>query len=149
MTKEKNWKRVYTRHEKLHRAAQLGLEYPLVRNQKAIEDSLTNVLFVCSRNRWRSPTAERIYRGKAGLNVRSAGTSKAAVHALTADDVAWADVIIVMEDKHKSRMAAAFPDGIRYKDVHVLGIPDDYHFMQPELIEELTQAIDPILFPKP
>ena len=112
MTKENNCKRVYTRHEKLHRAAQLGLEYPLVRNQKALEDSMTNVLFVCSRNRWRSPTAERIYRGKAELNVRSAGTSKAAVHPLTAEDVTWADVIILMEDKHKSRMAAAFPDAI-------------------------------------
>ena len=147
MAKEKNWKLVSTRHEKLHRAVQLGLEYPVVRNQRSVDASMTNVLFVCSRNRWRSPTAERIYRGKAGLNVRSAGTSKAAVHPLTADDVAWADVIILMEDKHKSRMAAAFPDGIRYKDIHVLGIPDDYRFMQPELVEELTQTIDPILFP--
>jgi predicted protein tyrosine phosphatase len=66
---------------------------------------------------------------------------------LNAADVAWADVILLMEDKHKSRMTAAFPDGVKHKDIHVLGIPDEYRFMQPELIDELTKAIDPILFP--
>lgn len=106
---------------------------------------MTNVLFVCSRNRWRSPTAERIYRRRAGLSVRSAGTSNAAAHQLSADDVAWAEVIILMEDKHKRRMVAAFPDAIRHKEIHVLGIPDEYRFMQPELVEELRRAIDPIL----
>jgi predicted protein tyrosine phosphatase len=145
--KEKAWKQVSMRHEKLHRAAQLGLEYPIIRNQERIDESTTNVLFVCSRNRWRSPTAERIYRRRAGLRVRSAGTSRTAVHPLSAADVAWADVIILMEDKHRSRMTAAFPDAVRHKDIHVLGIPDDYGFMDPDLIDELTAAIDPILFP--
>jgi len=110
-------------------------------------DGVTRVLFICSRNRWRSPTAERIYRGKAGLEVRSAGTSRSAVHPVTVADVTWADVIMLMEDKHKRRLAADFPDAVRFKDLHVLDIPDDYRFMQPELVEELTLTIDPILFP--
>ena len=147
MKREKNWKRLYTRQDKLHRAMQLGLEYLIARNAKRVADGVTRVLFICSRNRWRSPTAERIYRGKAGLEVRSAGTSRAAVHPVTVADVAWADVIVMMEDKHKRRLTADFPDAVRYKDLHVLAIPDDYRFMQPELIDELTSAIDPILFP--
>ena len=147
MKHETSWKRRYTRQDKLHRATQLGLEYPIAINQQRIADGITHVLFICSRNRWRSPTAERIYRGKAGIEVRSAGTSRSAVHPMTAADVAWADVILLMEDKHKRRLTADFPDAVRFKDLHVLDIPDDYRFMQPELIEELTRAIDPILFP--
>lgn len=112
---------------------------------RADEDGL-RVLFVCSRNRWRSPTAERIYRGRAGIAVRSAGTSPNAAHPVSADDVAWSTVIIVMEGKHRDRLRARFPDALRGRAVHVLGIPDEYRYMQPELVEELTALVDPLLF---
>ncbi len=59
-----------------------------------------NVLFVCSRNQWRSPTAEKLWRNHPGLRVRSAGTSPNARRHVSASDLHWADAIVVMEGKH-------------------------------------------------
>ena len=104
-----------------------------------------NVLFVCSMNKWRSPTAEEIYKSRPLVNARSAGVSSKARRRVSLKDLKWADVVITMERKHKQRLQADFPEAMRYKEIHVLEIEDLYRFMDPELIEELTQAIDPIL----
>ncbi|MEM9520798.1 MAG: phosphotyrosine protein phosphatase [Actinomycetota bacterium] len=103
------------------------------------------ILFVCSRNQWRSPTAERIYAREPGLAVRSGGTSPKARCRVSEADVRWADAIFVMERKHRDRLAATFPRAMQYKVVHVLGIPDEYQFMDPELIELLEQVVTPLL----
>lgn len=63
-----------------------------------------NILFVCSRNQWRSPTAETIYRNDSRLNVRSAGTNASARKTISQTDINWADTILVMENKHKKRI---------------------------------------------
>jgi predicted protein tyrosine phosphatase len=145
--KEKNWKKVYTRSEKQHRAKQLGHEYPIVMDEKLKKEVIRNVLFICSMNKWRSPTAESIYRSHQLLSVRSAGTSSNARKSVTSSDLKWADVVIVMEDKRKKRLMSNYPGELRYKDVFVLGIPDDYKYMDPELIDEITSSVDSILFP--
>ncbi len=67
-----------------------------------------NVLFVCSRNKWRSPTAEQIWRKHHEIAARSAGTSPNARHKVSVEDIRWASAILVMEEKHKSRLAAEF-----------------------------------------
>lgn len=108
-------------------------------------DSL-RVLFICSKNQWRSPTAEQIYRQEPSLNVRSAGTASSARHRVTYQDINWADIIIVMEDKHLRRLRADFPHDMTRKSCHVLHIPDNYRYMDPDLIRELQEAIDPLLF---
>lgn len=104
-----------------------------------------HVLFVCSRNQWRSPTAEHVWKNHPGLLARSAGLSKAARRRLTVADLRWADLILVMEEKHKSRIRAEYRDEIRHKRMHVLDIPDDYTFMQPELIEVLQLKVEPLI----
>jgi predicted protein tyrosine phosphatase len=93
------------------------------------------VLFVCSRNQWRSPTAEQVFRRHPSLNVRSAGTSRNAKKRVSCELLQWADVICVMEQKHKNRLEAEYGRIIAYKPLHVLDIPDDYLFMEPRLIE--------------
>ncbi len=145
--REKNWKQMYKRSEKAHRAQQLGFEYPVVPESRMTKNEALNVLFICSKNQWRSPTAEDIYRKRPLISVRSAGTARSAKRQITSADLKWADVILVMEDKHKKRLMSDFPGEMRYKEIHVLGIPDDYQYMDPELIEVLTTSIDPILFP--
>jgi predicted protein tyrosine phosphatase len=105
----------------------------------------TKVLFVCSRNKWRSPTAERIFARDPDLAVRSAGTSRNAQRSISERDIRWADVIFVMERKHKDRLAASFPRAMQFKIVHVLEILDDYQLMDPELIDLLEQAVTPLL----
>ena len=95
-----------------------------------------HVLFLCSRNQWRSPTGEAVFR-RLGIDARSAGTSAKARHAVTAADVTWADVIYAMEPKHKRRLRAMFPRATQYKRIVVLDIPDEYRFMDPELVAML------------
>jgi len=104
-----------------------------------------NVLFVCSRNQWRSPTAEQVFQRHPALAVRSAGTSASARRQVNAADLAWADVVLVMEGKHKSRLLAEYPRALLGKPVHVLDIPDDYRFMDAELVELLQTAVPPLL----
>lgn len=108
-------------------------------------ETMVNVLFVCSRNQWRSPTAERVWRHEPGVSVRSAGTSPRAKRTLTLSDVRWADLIFVMEEKHKSRMRAEFRQEMTHKLIHVLDIPDDYQFMDPELVELVREKCEPVI----
>ncbi len=149
--REKNWKHLYLRSEKLARAKQLGIEYPRVpeaelpRRADSTEDGVLNVLFICSRNQWRSPTAEQVWRSHPRLSVRSAGTSPNARRHVSVQDVAWADVILVMEEKHKSRLLAEYGRLLEHKPLHVLDIPDEYKYMDPSLVEELRGSVGSIL----
>ena len=150
--REKNWKHLYLRSAKLARSKQLGIEYPRVTEAQLAQESgdvppsnRTNVLFVCSRNQWRSPTAEQVWRRHPALAVRSGGTSPNAKHRVSVGDVQWAQVIFVMEEKHKSRLLAELGRVIENKPIHVLDIPDEYKRMDPELVELLRQSVGAIL----
>lgn len=105
----------------------------------------TNVLFICSRNQWRSPTAEQIWRKHPALSVRSAGTSPNARHPVSVNDLAWAELIFVMEEKHKSRLLAEYRRLVEDKPIHVLDIPDEYRYMDAELVELLRESVAVVL----
>lgn len=143
--RDKKWRHVYTRSNKLQRAKQLGFEYPRLSESEMLDQESVHVLFVCSMNQWRSPTAQKIYAVKPLVNARSCGTNMGARRRVSPSDLKWADVILVMEEKHKQRLLAEFPGEMRFKEVHVLDIPDNYEFMDPELIDEIVAAVDPIL----
>jgi predicted protein tyrosine phosphatase len=105
-----------------------------------------NILFVCSRNQWRSPTGEQVWRKDARVNVRSGGTSPSARHTVSTDDIQWADVIFVMEDKHRSRLKAEFGRLLEHRAMYVLDIPDEYKYMDSELVDMLQTSVESILF---
>lgn len=107
--------------------------------------SKTNLLFICSRNQWRSPTAEEIWRTQIGFNARSAGTSPKAKKTVSSADINWADMIFVMEKKHKNRLMAAFSRMLDHKVIHVLDIPDEYQYMDRDLIDELVARVTPFI----
>lgn len=92
------------------------------------------VLFVCSRNRWRSPTAEQIFADRPGVETASAGTASDAETPLTVESVAWADLIVVMEPVHRTRLIARFGRNLANKRVVCLDISDVHAFMAPALI---------------
>lgn len=94
-------------------------------------------LFLCSQNRLRSPTAEQIFADRDGIEVCSAGTNHDADNPLTGELVEWADTIFVMERAHRSKLQKRFRAQLNGKRVVVLGIPDDYCFMDPALIRLL------------
>ncbi len=103
------------------------------------------LLFVCSRNKWRSLTAETIYKKKFGLEVKSAGTEVSARIKLNSKLIEWADLIFVMEKKHKQRMQENFAMETEGKKIIILDIPDEYQYMDEELIEELKSKVDSYL----
>ena len=106
---------------------------------------MTRVLFICSQNRLRSPTAEQVFADRPGLECSSAGTNHDAENPLTAELVEWAEVIFVMEQQHKRKLSSKFQQQLRGTRVVCLGIPDDYEFMQPELVELLHRKVEPHL----
>lgn len=98
---------------------------------------MKTILFVCSQNRLRSPTAEQVFAGYPGLEVSSAGTNHDADNPLTAELVSWADIIVVMEKQHRAKLQRRFRGALRGQRVICLDIPDEYAFMQSELVELL------------
>ena len=98
---------------------------------------MRRALFVCSRNRLRSPTAEAVFAAWEGVETDSAGLDHDAVVQLSAEQVAWADIIFVMEPSHRRRLSQKFRRWLDGKRVICLDIPDDYEYMQPELVRLL------------
>ena len=95
------------------------------------------VLFVCSQNKLRSPTAEQVFSWREDLEVDSAGTNHDAENPLTAELVRWADLIFVMEKAYRSKLQRRFREALAGTRVICLDIPDDYAFLQPELVSLL------------
>ena len=104
-----------------------------------------NLLFVCSRNQWRSPTAEAIYKNIDGIFVKSAGTEPSARIKINMKRLMWADIVFVMEKRHKQRLNENFRDIIAEKELVVLDIPDEYQFMDEELIDLIKTSVSPYL----
>ncbi|UTA69495.1 low molecular weight protein tyrosine phosphatase family protein [Emticicia sp. 21SJ11W-3] len=104
-----------------------------------------NLLFVCSRNQWRSPTAEAIFKNYAGHQAKSAGTEPSARIKINEKLILWADIIFVMEKKHRIRIQEKFPYIANGKPMIVLDIPDEYQFMDEDLVLSLKTAVLPYL----
>jgi lipopolysaccharide/colanic/teichoic acid biosynthesis glycosyltransferase/predicted protein tyrosine phosphatase len=112
-----------------------------------------NVLFVCTENRVRSPLAEALFRelqGAAGAHqARSAGTGPRAPRRLTTRDLAWADLVAVMETEH---LAVIRQDWPRHAGkVVVLGVSDAFApgerglraVLEPKVRELLARCPEP------
>jgi predicted protein tyrosine phosphatase len=102
---------------------------------------IQKLLFVCSRNEIRSLTAEKLFAGSAQYQARSAGTQPGARIVVTDGHIGWADLIFCMEKSHLDRLRLKFPEALEGKTVICLRVPDDYEFMQPELIDELRSKL--------
>ncbi|BDS04993.1 phosphotyrosine protein phosphatase [Oceaniferula spumae] len=106
---------------------------------------LLNVLFVCAKNQWRSPTAAAVFRNDARLNVQSAGLSRQSPCEISAKLLHWADVVMVMEHEHASRIRDRFRNSVDLPDIVSLEIPDDYPFMDATLITLIQSAVEEVL----
>lgn len=104
-------------------------------------DYPTKLLFICSRNKIRSLTAERLLAGVPGYRAASAGTQPGARVVVTAGQLRWADVIFCMEKAHLQKLRERFPDDLAGRRVVTLHIPDEYQFMAEDLIEELRAKL--------
>lgn len=102
---------------------------------------MINILFICSENRLRSPTAEAVFSDYPNVNAISAGTNKDSETPVSGDLIEWADVILVMEKIHKTKVSRAFPDLLKDKKLAVLSIQDNYQFMDTELVRILKNKV--------
>ncbi|MDO9489096.1 MAG: low molecular weight protein tyrosine phosphatase family protein [Sphingomonadaceae bacterium] len=102
---------------------------------------MKNVLFLCSQNRLRSPTAEQVFASYQGIEVTSAGLNNDAEVPATADLVAWADIIFVMERAHRNKLQKRFKAELKSARVICLDIPDDYEFMDEALVQLLKARV--------
>jgi predicted protein tyrosine phosphatase len=101
---------------------------------------MKNVLFVCSQNRLRSPTAEQVFASHPGVEVASAGTNNDAETPLTSELVQWADIIFVMERAHRNKLQKKFKKDLKAR-VICLDIPDEYEFMEETLVNLLKTKV--------
>ncbi len=99
------------------------------------------LLFVCSRNQWRSPTAAALFKDDTLYVAKSAGTSDSARVKITAGMINWADRVFVMEKRHLAIIQRKYPSEIAEKSIVVLDIADDYEYMDVELVEMLQSRL--------
>lgn len=99
------------------------------------------MLFLCSRNKRRSLTAEKIFDNRGGNRAYSAGTEPGARVKVTPGMLSCADMIFCMEKKHLRYIRDKYPDIISEKRVIVLNIPDDFEFMDDELVDLLESGV--------
>lgn len=110
-----------------------------------VREQKLRALFVCSKNQWRSPTAEMLWRKSPDVDVRSRGLSSKARRTLRPEDLEWADLVFVMTHEQRDRLVHKHRSSIRARDIVVLEIPDEYQYMDPELVDLLVARAGPAI----
>ncbi len=105
----------------------------------------SRLLFVCGKNQLRSPTAETVFCEYESLKVDSAGVDRDAETPLGIEAIQWADIIFVMEKTHLRKLRTKFQAELHNKRIICLDIPDNYEYMQPELVALLNKKVLPLL----
>jgi len=106
---------------------------------------MKKLLFVCSENRLRSPTAEAVFSEYEGVEAIGAGTNSDAETPVSGDLIEWADIIFVMEKSHRNKVSKKYKGLLKNKRLVVLDIPDIYECMQPELIQLLKTKVSRLI----
>ena len=102
---------------------------------------MIHALFICTQNRLRSPTAEQVFSSWANVETDSAGLGNDADVRLSVEQVEWATLIFVMEKAHRNKLSKQFKAHLNGKRVICLDIPDDYNYMQLELVRLLEAKV--------
>ena len=100
------------------------------------------ILFVCSGNIDRSPTAENIYSDRCDLEVKSAGVADYAQIPVSAELIQWADIILCMEEKHAQKIKKKYPGIAGNKIIDSLDVPDKYEYMNKNLVNMIREKTD-------
>lgn len=101
-----------------------------------------NLLFICTYNRWRSLTAEKMFANRQDVTVKSAGIASTARVKVSSKIIKWADLIFVMEPRHRDYLFDNFTDIVEEKQIICLDIPSGYRYNDPELKELIKTGIE-------
>ncbi|PCJ20734.1 MAG: phosphotyrosine protein phosphatase [Candidatus Cloacimonadota bacterium] len=102
---------------------------------------MKNLLFICSENKLRSLTAETYFSNFKAISVIGAGTNKDANTTISGDLIEWADIVFVMEKSHRNKVNKKFKELFKLKRMIVLDIPDNYDYMDRDLINLLDRSV--------
>ena len=102
------------------------------------------LLIVCGRNKRRSRTAEYIFKNDDRFQIRSAGLSAVSDVQINEKLINWADIIFVMDDGQRNRIQSQYRE-LDLPGIHTLDIPDDYEYLNEDLVEMLTTRINDII----
>lgn len=102
---------------------------------------MKHVLFICSQNRLRSPTAERVFSDRPGFEVASAGLDSEAETPVSPELLEWSDIIFVMEKAHRNKLSSKFKRYLNNKRVICLDIPDEFEYMDAGLVRLLEAKV--------
>ncbi|WP_405207116.1 phosphotyrosine protein phosphatase [Aquimarina sp. LLG6339-5] len=111
---------------------------------------MRKILFVCSANKQRSKTASDYFSEKlTAFEFDSAGTNhkicnKEGTQPLTFELMKWADLVIVMEERHRKLIVENGGSEFGSK-IRILSIPDRFKYYQKELIDLLEQKAKPLI----
>ncbi|GMQ30951.1 protein-tyrosine-phosphatase [Algoriphagus confluentis] len=100
-----------------------------------------NLLIICGKNKRRSRTGEFIFKNDPRFHVRSAGVSPKSDRKISEADLNWADLVLVMESEHRAKIRDLYRN-LDLPVIEVLHIPDEYAFMDEELVDLLTERIN-------
>ncbi len=100
-----------------------------------------NLLFVCSKNRLRSPTGEEVFSEYDDINAIGCGTDRDADTRVSGDLIEWADIVFVMEKSHRNKVSKKFKELLKNKKLVCLDIPDEFERMDPVLIHLLETKV--------
>ena len=107
--------------------------------------TIKNVLFVCTQNRMRSPTAEEVFKDYSGIEARSAGIGFTSENYVEEYLIKWADIVFVMEKRHRDYIKKKFQRAADETRIICLGIPDEYNYMDYDLVDLLKDRVTPYL----
>ena len=106
---------------------------------------MKRLLFICSQNKLRSPTAEQVFSTWPDIEVASAGLNSDAENPLTPELVIWADIIFVMEKAHRTKLSTSIKAQLNGQRIVCLDIPDRYQFMDETLVRILGERVPKFL----
>lgn len=106
---------------------------------------MTRALFICSHNKLRGPAAAKVFASWPGVETDSAGLNADAELALRPEQLAWADIVFVMQTEHRAKLIKQFGSYLADKRVICLNVRETYGSMQPALIHRLEAKAGPFL----
>ncbi|MES2379197.1 MAG: protein-tyrosine-phosphatase [Bacteroidota bacterium] len=100
-----------------------------------------NILVVCGKNKRRSRTAEYMFKNDQRFSIRSVGLSPKSDRKISENDLNWASLVLVMETDHRSKIKEIYRH-VQIPKIEVLNIPDEYEYLDEELIQILDDKVN-------
>ena len=98
-----------------------------------------HLLFLCSENRNRSPTAEMLFQDE---NECRSASIYPSFNQVDREMLSWSDLTFVMEKAHLDYLKKNYEDLFKSKKIINLDIPDNYQFQSDALKKILREKIE-------